>query len=129
MADVTNTNDEIYETNETKILSGEFLNFYTPRRQRIRSCKVYFSPKQAGTGTPSPTNVRPISDWTGVEINHCGKNLFGGDVLIDAIANTNSTAVISGDEITFKAVTDNYEPIFERFKENTQYTFIITGYK
>ena len=73
MADVTN---EIMTNDKTKILSGEFLNFYTPRRQRIRSFKVYFSPKQEGEGTPSPDNVRPISGWTGVEVNHCGKNLL-----------------------------------------------------
>lgn len=60
----------------TKTISGEVVNFYTPREQRIRSLKVYFSPKQAGTGTPNPENVRPISGWTGVEVNHCGKNLF-----------------------------------------------------
>lgn len=73
MADVTN---EIMTNDKTKILSGEFLNFYTPRRQRIRSFKVYFSPKQEGSGTPSPENVRPISGWTGVEVQHCGKNLL-----------------------------------------------------
>lgn len=73
MADVMN---EIMTNDKTKILSGEFLNFYTPRRQRIRSFKVYFSPKQEGSGTPSPENVRPISGWTGVEVQHCGKNLL-----------------------------------------------------
>jgi hypothetical protein len=68
--------DVIYTDDKTKTLSGEFLNFYTPRSQKIRSLKVYFSPKQAGSGTPSPENVRPISGWTGVEIGHCGKNLI-----------------------------------------------------
>ncbi len=33
-------------------------------------------PKQSGTGDPSPSNVRPISGWTGVNVTRCGKNLF-----------------------------------------------------
>ena len=78
MADITNG---IMTNDKTKILSGNPLNFYTPRSQRIRSFKVYFSPKQEGSGTPSPENVRPISGWTGVEISHCGKNLIDEDFL------------------------------------------------
>lgn len=35
-----------------------------------------FSPIQEGTGDPSPDNVRSISGWTGVNINHCKKNLL-----------------------------------------------------
>ena len=60
----------------TKVVSGDVVSFNTPREVNIKSLKVYFSPKQAGEGTPSPDNVRPISGWTGVEIEHCGKNLF-----------------------------------------------------
>lgn len=33
-------------------------------------------PKQSGSGTPSPENVRPISGHTAVKLNRCGKNLL-----------------------------------------------------
>lgn len=35
-----------------------------------------FSPVQEGTGDPSPDNVRPISGWTGCEIEQSGSNIF-----------------------------------------------------
>ena len=66
----------------------------------------------------------------GMKVTVCGKNLFGGSAIVQAIANSNSTAVVNGDEVTFKAVSATHTtPIFEKFKPNTQYTFIITGHK
>ena len=40
------------------------------------SAVVTLKPKQAGTGDPSPDNVRPISGWDEVTVNVRGKNLF-----------------------------------------------------
>lgn len=34
----------------------------------IKSCVVHFTPVQAGSGDPSPDNVRMISGWTGINI-------------------------------------------------------------
>ena len=34
------------------------------------------SPMQAGSGDPSPDNIRPISGWTGATMTRCGKNLI-----------------------------------------------------
>ena len=34
----------------------------------VKSLVVDIEPAQAGSGDPSPTNVRPISGWTGVEV-------------------------------------------------------------
>ena len=34
---------------------------------------------QAGTGDPSPTNVRPFSGWSAVNVTMCGKNLLDAD--------------------------------------------------
>ena len=33
-------------------------------------------PVQSGSGDPSPSNVRPISGWTGATLTRCGKNLM-----------------------------------------------------
>ena len=34
------------------------------------------SPIQAGSGDPSPDNIRTISGWTGAKLTRCGKNLI-----------------------------------------------------
>lgn len=48
--------------------SGELASFYTVNKAPIKHLRVYFSPKQAGEGDPSPENVREISGWTGVTV-------------------------------------------------------------
>lgn len=42
----------------------------------LRQLRVDFAPMQAGSGDPSPTNVRPISGHDSVSVTHCGKNLI-----------------------------------------------------
>ena len=37
---------------------------------------VGIEPKQAGSGTPSPSNIRPISGWDNVNLVKYGKNIF-----------------------------------------------------
>lgn len=44
------------------------------------SCIVNIEPVQAGSGTPSPDNVRPITGWTGCEVDVVGKNLWNNNV-------------------------------------------------
>lgn len=41
----------------------------------LKSLKVSIEPKQAGSGDPSPDNVRPISGWDSVEATLAGDNL------------------------------------------------------
>ena len=38
----------------------------------VKALTVAIEPVQSGTGDPSPTNVRPISGWTGCNISHSG---------------------------------------------------------
>jgi hypothetical protein len=40
----------------------------------LKNCIVNIEPVQAGSGTPSPTNVRAISGWTGANVTRAGKN-------------------------------------------------------
>ena len=47
--------------------------------EQLEKLAIKFSLKQAGTGNPSPENVRPISGWDEVTVTRCGKNLFGGE--------------------------------------------------
>ena len=40
----------------------------------------YITPKQEGTGEPSPENIRPVSGWETINaIVRCGKNLFDAE--------------------------------------------------
>jgi len=42
----------------------------------MKSLKVNIVPKQSGTGDTSPTNVKPISGWSGVKVGINGGNYF-----------------------------------------------------
>lgn len=42
----------------------------------LRDLVVNIQPKQAGTGDPSPSNVRAISGWTEANITRTGKNIL-----------------------------------------------------
>lgn len=42
---------------------------------QIPKIKLLIVPKQEGSGTPSPTNVRPITGWTGVNLSVNGESV------------------------------------------------------
>lgn len=46
------------------------------------SAVVTLEPKQAGSGDPSPKNVRPITGWDEVTANVRGKNVFDSSVVL-----------------------------------------------
>lgn len=50
--------------------SGPIASFHCPTEATIRSLKVHFSPKQEGSGNPSPENIRPIEGWDGVSVHN-----------------------------------------------------------
>ena len=43
--------------------------------------KVSWEPKQAGSGDPSPENIRPISGKNAIRVKRCGKNLSESNAL------------------------------------------------
>lgn len=55
--------------------SGSIASFQTDMRANLEEIKIHFNPLQA-SGTPSPTNVLPITGWTGCNILQRGKNLI-----------------------------------------------------
>ena len=57
-------------------VSGDIASFRTPSRVPIESLKFHFLPKQEGSGDPSPTNVRPITGWTGFNWKLAGNDLL-----------------------------------------------------
>lgn len=60
----------------TESASGAVASFETPLTLPLVSHIVTIEPVQSGTGDPSPSNVRPISGWSAVNVTRTGKNLF-----------------------------------------------------
>ena len=50
--------------------------FTTSTGGKLESCIVAFNPVQSGSGDPSPSNVRPITGHSSVEVNIYGENFF-----------------------------------------------------
>lgn len=95
---------------------------------------ISIEPLQSRSGDPSPTNIRPISGWTGANVIRTGRNIFGGNLLRDGIKAAIPSA---SDNADIRAI--NYDASAEvnssftyavglngKFKENTAYTFIVT---
>lgn len=74
-----------------------------------RECVSTIVPVQAGSGEPSPDNVRPISGWDTVSVKHLGKNLVDIPDFVD----------MSGKDI-YEATVDRFAAV--KFKEATRYT-------
>ena len=62
--------------NPTETLSGALCSFTDGANMPMVACSAEIVPKQSGTGTPSPDNVRPISGWESVNVDVTGKNLL-----------------------------------------------------
>ena len=117
--------------------SGTIAHFTDGADMPLQLVTASMTYKQAGTGDPSPENIRQISGATSYKFNVAGKNIFGGVNMMNGIKATlpNATINESAQTVVFAASTtvsaDN--PRFTdlcgltgKFKERTQYTFILT---
>lgn len=68
------TAGEIWQT-----LTNVAVASFTAVSATLRELVIDVTPVQSGSGDPSPTNVRPISGWTGAQVTQTGKNLFDKD--------------------------------------------------
>ena len=57
-------------------VEGSIANFETDEATSLKSCICYINPIQTGTGDPSPSNPRPISGVSSVNVTSAGKNLI-----------------------------------------------------
>lgn len=87
-------------------------------------------------GEPTPDNLIEINGLAkggAIEVKTCGKNIFGGLALAQALVDSDSTNVVLDENA--KTVTfghnENYATkliLFKgNFKENTQYSFVLNG--
>ena len=97
----------------------------------VKSLVTEILPYQSGSGTPSPTNVRSISGHSSCSITRTANaNLFGGSKLLSnfQIAVPDCIVDTINKTVYFNSSDTQAQPIVSGiFKENTQYSFIITG--
>lgn len=67
--------DIIRQMKTPKTVTGNPVTFETVEETYAKGAELTFSPKQSGTGDPSPTNVRPISGRDSLSLTRNGKNL------------------------------------------------------
>lgn len=94
--------------------SGNPISFSTDMAAKM-GVKAYFSPVQSGSGDPSPSNVRPISGWTGCEVHRTGANLFNPANCLE------STTIDTVNEKVASHGTYNLYVV--PVKQNTDYAF------
>ena len=115
--------------------TGDIITVTDAAEKPAKSLSVAMEPIQAGTGDPSPENVRPISGRTGLTVTRTGKNVFGGTAMRDNPLSISSSVTTGtdadGDYVSFPSNAMGGAPvIFDAFKaENTQYTFVIAAKK
>ena len=114
------------EDDQTVIIDSEDMNAYAAQ-SAIREVVADIQAKQAGSGDPSPSNIREISGYNAANITDCGDNFLNGDKFAD---NFSTAAGYNKDTVnktvSFTHSTPPYHlTVFEMpFKPNTQYTFI-----
>ena len=85
----------------------------------VKDVKLKVTPVQAGSGTPSPDNVRPITGWTGAKPTVAGDNLFNGTydefVYCPIPKNTEFTASIDA------SASGVYFGVYDKYKNNIDY--------
>lgn len=65
----------------------------------VKDLTIAINPKQAGSGDPSPSNVRAISGWTGANVTRAGKNLLNPEIYGNPLPYTNR-------QVTYSKVRD-----------------------
>ena len=118
---------------QTQISGTAPLTFSDGAAANASKAVVGRTPMQAGSGTPSPSNVRVFRYLTGVEIRATGNNLWGGEDLVRDVKRYLPNAIINADDktVSFLASDTVNGGSLARgmFKSQTRYTIIFTQKK
>lgn len=86
----------IGEWGETETASGDIVSVENPNGiLAVKSLEVDLEPIQSGSGTPSPTNVRPISGHDSVDVTRTGKNLCDTSLVYNGYINASQQKILS----------------------------------
>ena len=85
--------------NPTKTLSGALCSFTDGADMPMVACTAEIVPKQSGSGTPSPDNVRQISGWESVNVNVAGVNVWDEEWRLGYYNGSNGEYVYNSSQI------------------------------
>lgn len=111
--DLTDTDTEIKSelrnyAEATGSASGTIATFTDGSALPMPKLEVAIEPVQEGSGDPSPTNIRPISGWSAVNVNVVGKNKLNLNTNVTVLSGSVPSAVnITSSEGT-ATITENY---------------------
>lgn len=86
----------------------------------LKRCVINIDPLQAGSGDPSPANIRTLTGWTGANIAVAGKNIFN-----EAIANWKSGYYINASGEETSNTSYKYSQAYTKVKAETGYVLQI----
>lgn len=117
----------VYET-----ITGNPVSF-SARSAPLRQLSVAFSPVQAGSGDPSPDNVRPISGWSSLTVYHSGADTSNPQTISISLGDTYYsgtldvvTGVLTVDTL-YKALTGAETVQRQSQSGGAYYRFNVTG--
>lgn len=92
---------------DPKLVSGKVIYIEDGAPLYAKRAKVFIEPFQAGSGDPSPSNVRAISGWDGAKINVCGNNIFDPH---EIPSNARQSCTVNGNKFVLTVLSDgNYK--------------------
>ena len=96
-------------TEKLATITGELVSFIANVIVPIKGLKVDIEPNQAGSGDPSPSNVRTVSGWTGCNVYKRSENIYYLDNINSRPAtNAPYIRVVNG-VMTIRGGTGTYE--------------------
>lgn len=112
---------DIVETNtyEKTLFEANAIQSFDDGTNWPMGMQIAIEPVQEGSGDPSPSNVRPITGWTGANVTVTGKNLCAG-------LENGAVDPSTGEDSTYSPST-RLRTGWIRIKGNTQYTINGTG--
>lgn len=102
-----------------KTVSGSMIHITDAVFFPMQKCEVTLEPIQAGSGDPSPDNVRPITGWTGCEVKRTGINVWDEEWENGYYNRTKGNKAGNSDTSYFRS--KNFIPV----KPNTQYYIVL----
>lgn len=119
---------KIFDSGIITTATGNPVSIVTNKAQNAISTILSYSPKQTGTN-PSPQNICPIEGWTEANLTGAGKNIFGGLPFGMAVYNASYYKDIDTENkiVTYTRSASANEPLWNKFEQGKQYTFIITA--
>ena len=127
----TNTTKQFTTGENGKVVFGLPHTNLATNLEKVMSVNWQLEEGSSATSYAPYSNICPITGWTGANVYRTGKNLCGGKQFADELKSRYSSATIDETDKTVSfgynasATSGVYFPKIP-FKENTQYTFIIT---